>query len=106
MRLLIFLLILTPLLTRAGGNEVVIVYNTRMSGSRSVADYYAKMRQVPQKQIYGFSLPTDEIMSRDGFRDKLQLPLARRLESDGLWQFGPVTNAATNAAPPRANAAW
>ena len=101
MRSLIFLLVLTPVLTRAGGNEVVIVYNTRMSGSRSVADYYAKMRQVPPKQIYGFALPTGEIMSRDEFRDVLQLPLARRLESDGLWQFGPVTGAATNAAPLR-----
>ncbi len=101
MRLVLFLLILSPVLTRAGGNEVVIVYNTRMSGSRSVADYYAKMRQVPQKQIYGFSLTTDEIVSRDEFRDALQLPLARRLESDGLWRFGSVTNAATNGAPPR-----
>ncbi len=101
MRLTIFLLVLAPLLAWAGGNEVVIVYNKRMPGSRSVADYYAKMRQVPQKQIYGFSLTTDEVMSRDEFRDELQLPLARRLESDGLWQFGLVTNTATNGEPQR-----
>ena len=101
MRLIIFLLILAPLLTRAGGDEVVIVYNKRMPGSEAVADYYAKMRQVPQRQIYGFSLTTDETMSRDEFRDALQLSLARRLESDGLWQFGSVTNAGTNGEPPR-----
>ena len=35
MRWLIFLLILTPWLTRAGGNEVVIVYNTRKIGRAS-----------------------------------------------------------------------
>jgi len=101
MRLTIFLLILAPLLAHAGGDEVVIVYNKHMPGSRSVAEYYAKMRQVPPKQIYGFSLTTDEVMSRDEFRDALQLPLARRLQSDGLWQFGSVTNLATNGEPQR-----
>ena len=80
MLLIIFLLILAPLLTRAGGDEVVIVYNKRMPGSEAVAEYYAKMRQVPQRQIYGFSLTTDETMSRDEFRDALQLSLAHRLE--------------------------
>ena len=40
-------------------------------------------------------------MSRDEFRDSLQLPLARNLEFDGLWQFGSFTNAATNGQPER-----
>ena len=79
---------LAPLLAWAGGNEVVVVYNKRMPGSKAVAEYYAKMRQVPKQQIYGFALTTNEVMSRDEFRDSLQMPLARRLESDGLWQFG------------------
>jgi hypothetical protein len=48
MRFVSLCLILAPLLTRAVGNEVVIVYNKRMPGSASVAEYYAKMRQVPQ----------------------------------------------------------
>jgi hypothetical protein len=61
------------------------------------------MRQVPQRQIYGFSLPTDETMSRDGFRDK---PFSCRWPA--VWNptasgsLVPVTNAGTNAAPPRA----
>jgi uncharacterized protein (TIGR03790 family) len=101
MRVAIFFLILAPLLACADGNEVVIVYNKRMPDSKAVAEYYAKMRHVPQNQIYGLSLTTDEAMSRDEFRDALQLPLARRLASDGLWQFGSVTNAAVNGEPPR-----
>jgi uncharacterized protein (TIGR03790 family) len=72
-----------------------------MPGSRSVAEYYAKARQVPERQIYGFSMTTNEEMSRDEFCDTLQWPLARRLESDGLWQFGSVTSAATNGEPQR-----
>ncbi len=66
-----------PLLVRAGGDEVVLIYNTRVPESKAVAEHYAKMRQVPEKQIYGFSLTTDEEMSRAEFRDSLQLPLAK-----------------------------
>jgi uncharacterized protein (TIGR03790 family) len=97
-RLLFIILIfaLVPVWVRAGGNEVVVIYNTRVRGSESVADYYAKVRNVPKKQIFGFSLTANETMSRDEFRDAFQLPLARRLEYDGLWQFSSVTNVATN----------
>ncbi len=82
-------------------NEVVVVYNSRLPDSKSVAEYYARVRQVPQNQIYGFALPTNEEMSRIEFREALQLPLARRLESDGLWRFAPFTIAATNGKPER-----
>ena len=90
-----------PVLLYAGGDEVVVIYNTSVPESKSVAEYYAKARQVPQKQIYGFRMTTNEVISRDEFRGSLQLPLARRLESDGLWQFGSVTNKTTNGQPPR-----
>ena len=96
-RLTVLALALAPLLARAGGDEVVVVYNSRMPESKAVAEYYAKARQVPKEQIYGFAMTTNEVMSRDEFRDTLQLPLARRLDSDGLWRFGFVAVATTNA---------
>ena len=95
----VFLFALAPLFAQAGGDEVVVIYNTRVPESKSVAEYYAKARHVPKNQIYGFRMTTNEVMSRDEFRDSLQLPLALRLESDGLWRFGIVTNAATNGQP-------
>jgi len=88
-----------PTLLYAGGDEVVVIYNTRVPESKSVAEYYAKARHVPQNQIYGFRMTTNEVMSRDEFRTSLQSPLALRLESDGLWRFGIVTNTATNGQP-------
>jgi uncharacterized protein (TIGR03790 family) len=91
----------TPVLIRAGGDEVVVIYNTRVPGSEDVAKYYAKARHVPKNQIYGFSLTSNEEISRDEFRDSLQLPLVRRLEYDGLWKFGPVKIPATNGQPER-----
>ncbi len=90
-----------PALARAGGDEVVVVYNKRAPQSRSVAEYYAAARHVPERQIYGFSMTTNEVMSRYEFINILQWPLARRLESTGLWQFGSVTNVATNGGPVR-----
>ena len=78
---------LAPLLVRAGGDEVVVIYNTRVPESKAVAEYYARMRQVPEKQIYGFALTPNEEMSRAEFRDSLQKPLREKLEADGLWKF-------------------
>ncbi len=95
-RLAILSAALAPLLAWAGGDEVVLIYNKRMPESKSVAEYYAKARQVPKKQIYGFAMTTNEVMSREEFRDTLQLPLARRLDSDHLWRFGFVTTGAAN----------
>jgi uncharacterized protein (TIGR03790 family) len=90
-RFAILLAFLAPLLAWAGGDEVVVVYNRNMPESKGVADYYARVRHVPEKQIYGFDLPITEVMSRNSFRHWLQLPLAEKLKSDGLWKFGKTT---------------
>lgn len=95
----ILIFALAPLLVQAGGDEVILIYNTRVPESKTVAEHYAKMRSVPEKQIYGFALTPDEEMSRAEFRDSLQLPLARKLEADGFWKFGPFIVPATNGQP-------
>ena len=97
----VLLLVLAPWLVRAGGDEVVVIYNTRLAGSKMVADHYAQMRRVPEAQVYGFDLPITEEMTRAEFENALQFPLASRLVADKLWRFGSVTNAATNGQPPR-----
>jgi uncharacterized protein (TIGR03790 family) len=95
------ILLCAPVLARAGGDEVVVIYNSRVPESKTVAEHYAQIRQVPEKQIYGFELTPDEEMSRDEFRDLLQSPLAKKLEDDGLWKFGPLIVPATNGQPER-----
>jgi len=98
-----FLILLTltgiPARILADGSEVVVVYNKNLPESKSVADYYAKMRHVPSGQVYGFNLTTNEEMTRADFAEKLQRPLAKKLEADGLWKFGnmsiPLTNGTT-----------
>jgi uncharacterized protein (TIGR03790 family) len=93
---LIFIFALAPPHVRAGGDEVVVVFNSRLPDSQAVARHYAELRHVPESQIYGFSLTTNEIISRDEFRDSLQKPLAEKLVENGLWKFGEIPVRGTN----------
>ena len=99
--LIVLLFVFAPFFALAGGDEVVVVYNKKMPGSKEVAEYYAKMRQVPEKQVFGFSLPTSETMTRNEFSDSLENPLARKLESTGLWKFGDLVSTNADAPLPR-----
>lgn len=96
---LVLLLALAPPLVWADGNQVVVVYNKKMPESRAVAEYYAKMRNVPPSQVFGFSLPTNEVMTRQEFKDELQWPLAIKLKSSGLWKLGETTIVGANGIP-------
>ena len=79
------------------GDEVIVVYNTTVPESKAVADYYAKKRQVPAAQVFGFPLSTNEEMSRFEFKEDLQKPLAKKLKDQKLWQIGPrIVPATTN----------
>jgi uncharacterized protein (TIGR03790 family) len=97
--LLVWLLALTPLVALAGGEQVVVIYNSQMPESKAVAEHYAAARSVPANQIFGFGLTTNEIITRADFTDFLQKPLAERLEATGLWKFGEVTKPAANGQP-------
>ena len=97
----LLLFALTPGLAFAGGDEVVVIYNSRMPESKAVAEHYAAARQVPAKQIFSFALTTNEVMTRADFTDFLQKPLAEKLEATKLWKFGKVTFPATNGQPAR-----
>ncbi len=95
-RLICLLLVAAPLLARADGAEVVVIYNSNLPESKAVAEHYAQARQVPAKQIFGFALPATEEISRAEFHDSLQMPLLKKLESVGLWKLSSITIPATN----------
>ena len=83
------------------GEEVVVIYNSRLPESKSLAEYYAARRQVPAGQVFGFPLSTNEDMSRKEFRDGLEKPLERALEKGKLWRTGPYAVPATTNQPAR-----
>lgn len=72
----------------ADGSEVVVIYNRNLDESKSLAYYYARLRQVPQEQVLGFELSDGETMSRGEFRSQLQLPLQKEFLQRELWQIG------------------
>ncbi len=61
----------TPLAGADAGATVVVVYNRRMPESKEVAEYYAKRREVPARQVLGFDLPVSETMTRAEFTEQL-----------------------------------
>lgn len=82
----------------ANGAEVVVLYNSRVGDSRKLAEYYAAQRQVPKAQILGFDLPTGEDMTRADYHEKLEKPLAKKLEAAKLWRIGTLESPNTNGA--------
>ncbi|MDR3377079.1 MAG: TIGR03790 family protein [Verrucomicrobiae bacterium] len=100
MKYLCLLWLLVALKTEAGGDEVVVLYNSGQPESKAVAEHYATARQVPPGQIFGFALTTNEVISRAEFTESLQKPLAAQLETAGLWRFGDVKVAANGTNPP------
>jgi uncharacterized protein (TIGR03790 family) len=81
------------------GDEVIIVYNTRVPASKEIAEHYADRRHVPAGQIFGFHLPAEEDISRADFRDHLQKPLADALEKKKLWHIASQTVPAISNQP-------
>jgi uncharacterized protein (TIGR03790 family) len=74
----------------------MVVYNRKMTDSKNVAEHYAKRRNVPERQVVGFDLPTTETMTRGEFADRLQRPLLNALEEKGLLTFRASTNHLAN----------
>ena len=81
------------------GDEVIVIYNTRVAESKQLAEYYAKRRAVPTNQVLGLELPTDESMSRQEFLEKLQAPMLKHLETEKLFTYGPATNRFSSSKP-------
>jgi len=95
----IWFAVLSPMLTRADGSEVIVIYNSAMPESKSVAEHYAERRSVPKSQVFGFELSKGEDMSRTEYRDTLERPLLKKLESAGFWRLGDGEVTDTNGKP-------
>ena len=94
--LLLAALAAMPLRAANPGDEVVVVYNSALPESKAVAEHYAECRAVPAGQVFGFTLSTNESISRQEFHDTLQKPLAKALEKEKLWHVGSEVSTGTN----------
>ena len=83
------------------GDEVVVVYNKRMSGSKSVAEHYAQRRRVPANQVFGLDVATEETITRPIYQREVHEALGRAFEKKGFWKLGEIRLPATNGRPAR-----
>src|SRR5262245_61273158 len=83
------------------GDEVVVVYNSRIPLSKAVAEYYAEQRLVPRSQVFGFDMTSSEDISRAEFREALQKPLAKALSAKKLWRTASPIRKSQNGQPDR-----
>src|SRR5690348_17007663 len=58
----------------SSGDQVLLVYNTRVPESKAIAEHYAMVRKVPKEQVVGLSLTKEDDIKRNDFRDDLQKP--------------------------------
>ncbi len=81
-----------PAQAGSDGQEVVVIYNKRVAESKALAEYYARRRQVPPGQVFGFDMSPAEEISRAEYQKGLERPLTNAIGSRKLWQIGPVTS--------------
>lgn len=70
-----------------GGEEVAVVYSKRIPASKDVAEHYARLRGVPAVNLIEIDVEPGDQISRETFRNQIQLPIHRALADRGLLQF-------------------
>ncbi|MEQ2008477.1 MAG: TIGR03790 family protein, partial [Limisphaerales bacterium] len=88
-RLVTVVLITIVSLCRAAspGDSAIVLYNSSVEDSKTVASHYFTARGVPANQLIGLPLPAGETMTRKEFREQLQEPLLKALTERGLWKL-------------------
>lgn len=77
----------SPAQAQQPGDQVLVVYNTKVPESRDVAQYYAQKRHVPERQILGLPMPALETISRDEYVTLLQKPILEYVSEKELLTF-------------------
>jgi len=67
--------------------QVVILYNSKVRDSRSVAAYYAERRGIPSNRLIELDCSEPTRITRDQFRTEIVEPLRRQLQKRGLARF-------------------
>src|SRR5579862_6215078 len=68
----------------SAADRVLLMVNDNSSLSHSIADYYARRRNIPAKNICHLKAPTAEEISRGEFDRQIARPLADFLRKSGL----------------------
>ncbi|MSU36038.1 MAG: TIGR03790 family protein [Pedosphaera sp.] len=82
----------------ADSGEVAVVWSRQIPESRTVARYYATRRGIPDAQLIGIDVAAGITISRDDYIQRIERPIKRALEDQGLMKFVSTPIAATATA--------
>ena len=66
------------------GEDVVVLFNSKLPESKAVAEHYATLRAVPANHLIGLPLSSGHTISRREFTTQLEQPLAAELAKRNL----------------------
>jgi uncharacterized protein (TIGR03790 family) len=69
---------------QSDGHNVLVVINDNSPLSRTIADYYARRRSIPQANLCHIRTSTDEQITRDIYNRQIAGPIAAFLNKSGL----------------------
>ncbi len=81
------------------GDQVLVVYNSRIPDSKRVAEHYASKRNVPAAQVIGLKMPETEAITRADYRDSIERPLRKLIEKKKWIEWSPTIKPATAESP-------
>jgi uncharacterized protein (TIGR03790 family) len=63
----------------------LVIYNIADPGSRELAEFYSKVRDIPAENLIGLKTPLSEEITRGEYDASIAVPLRKELLSRGIW---------------------
>src|SRR5579871_6111906 len=86
MRRLLAGFLLSAALHGQGPANVLVVVNDASPLSREIAEYYARRRAIPEKNVCRIRTSTDETISRPDYNKEIAGPIAKCLRANNLTE--------------------
>lgn len=67
-------------------SQVLVIYNKAVPDSKKLADFYQIARKIPDEQILGLTLPTQQDISRKEYEANLLQPLREHFTKQNWWK--------------------
>lgn len=88
-RLLVFALCLSASVGRlfAIGESVIVLYNSNLTESRALAEFYAQNRSIPAQNLIGLDTTDQLTIDRDSYTEQIHNPLLREINERRLMRL-------------------
>ena len=95
LRLFLFLTLCLPIFSKPTPlipNQVVVVYNSTLSESKQLAEFYALNRLIPSSNLIGLEVPQKTTIDRSTYEMAIRGPLVKKFTQNQWWKLGKDQN--------------